>query len=193
MSLPSTYPPLARLLAVAAAVTAFAYLLPATAEARHGRPSTCASSSANPHAVAYTAARSSLLCLINRERRKRGLTGLRYNRRLAIAAGRHARDMARRGYFAHRSLDGRNFVDRITRARYVRRGHRGWLLGENLAWGSGSRATPRAIMRAWMRSPSHRRNILNRRFREIGIAFSLRAPFAGAPRAATYVTEFGRR
>ncbi|MEX2194586.1 MAG: CAP domain-containing protein [Thermoleophilaceae bacterium] len=184
-----------RLLAAALVAAALVPLAPAAADARvrTSGPATCASSSANPHAVAYTAVRSATLCLLNRERRKRGLRGLRYNRRLAKAAGRHAWDMVRKGYFAHDSQDGRDFVNRIMRTRYVRSRRGGWVLGENLAWGSGSRATPRSIVRAWMRSRGHRRNILNRRFREIGVAFVLRAPVRGQGRAATYVTEFGAR
>lgn len=195
MSVSRTRPALLRLPAAALAAAALLSLAPASADAavRGSGPAGCASSSANPHAVAYTAARSATLCLLNRERRKRGLRGLRYNRRLAKAAGRHAWDMVRRGYFSHDSLDGRDFVDRIMRTRYVRGGRGGWVLGENLAWGSGDRATPRSIVRAWMNSPGHRRNILNRRFREIGVALVLHAPEHNQGRAATYVTEFGAR
>lgn len=195
MSVPCTRRALSRLLVAALVAALLASLAPAAADARVRRsgPAGCASSSANPHAVAYTAARSAVLCLLNRERRKRGLSGLRYNRRLAKAAGRHAWDMVRKGYFAHDSLDGRDFVDRIMRTRYVRGRRGGWILGENLAWGSGSRATPRSIVRAWMRSRGHRRNILSRRYREIGVALVLRAPVRGQGRAVTYVTEFGRR
>jgi uncharacterized protein YkwD len=46
---------------------------------------------------------------------------------------------------------------------------------------------------AWMNSPGHRRNILNRRFREIGIGVVFHAPTMNAPVAATYTTEFGYR
>lgn len=195
MSVTRIRPASTRLLAATLAAAVLISLAPAAADAaaRRSGPAGCASSSANPHVVAYTSARSATLCLLNQERRKRGLRGLRYNRRLAIAAGRHARDMVRRGYFSHNSLDGRDFVDRILRTRYIRGRRGGWSLGENLAWGSGDRATPRSIVRAWMRSPGHRRNILNRRFREIGVALVLSAPERNQGRAATYVTEFGAR
>lgn len=183
-----------RALALALVATALASLAPAPADARRSRSeAACASASAQPHSARYVVVRRATLCLINAERRRRGMRGLRLNRRLGKAARRHARDMTRRGYFSHDSLDGRTFVDRIMRTRYVR-GRRGnWVLGENLAWGSGRRATPRAIVRAWMRSRGHRRNILNRRFREIGVAFVRDAPVGDARRAATFVTEFGRR
>jgi uncharacterized protein YkwD len=42
-----------------------------------------------------------------------------------------------------------------------------------------------------MRSPGHRRNILTRGFREIGIAIVDGAPVGGVGDAATYATEFG--
>lgn len=175
----------ALLLALAVASAAPA----AAADARTG----CASASAQPHAAAYVVVRGATLCLVNAERRRRGLRPLRYDRRLAKAASRHARDMVRNRYFSHDSPDGRDFVERIMRTRYVRSRRGGWVLGENLAWGSGSLASPRAIVRAWMRSPGHRRNVLNRRFREIGVAFVRGAPVRGAGLAATYVTEFGAR
>jgi uncharacterized protein YkwD len=79
---------------------------------------------------------------------------------------------------------------RIKRTNYLR-GARGWTLGENLAWGTGSAATPARIVSAWMHSPGHRRNILDRRYREFGIGLALGAPTGGP--GATYVNEFGRR
>ena len=44
-----------------------------------------------------------------------------------------------------------------------------------------------------MGSPPHRANILNRRFREIGIGVVLGAPQPGTDHAATYATSFGTR
>jgi uncharacterized protein YkwD len=66
-------------------------------------------------------------------------------------------------------------------------------VGENIAWGSQELATPRSIVNGWMHSPGHRANILNRRFREIGIGVSRGAPEPGFDRAATYATDFGAR
>ena len=101
---------------------------------------------------------------MNAERAKHGMRPLRINRRLSDAAHRHARDMVRRDYFSHDSLAGASFVDRIRRTGYLR-GPRAWIVGENLAWGSGNRSHAAAIVRAWMKSPGHRANILQRRFR----------------------------
>jgi uncharacterized protein YkwD len=59
---------------------------------------------------------------------------------------------------------------------------------------SGDLATPRQSVVAWLNSPGHRRNMLNRKFRDIGIGITIGAPedISGQP-AATYATEFGTR
>lgn len=138
-------------------------------------------------------ARSATLCLLNAERTARGLGKLRPHRRLAIAAARHTRDMVRRQYFAHDSLNGRSFDDRIQATGYFNSAN-GWTAGENLAWGSASQSTPRLIVAAWMASHGHRDNILNPRFTQIGIAILAGAPVPGvAGDAATYTAEFGNR
>jgi uncharacterized protein YkwD len=47
------------------------------------------------------------------------------------------------------------------------------------------------MVRAWMDSPGHRTNILNRRFRDIGIGIVVGTP--SGPGGATYTTDFGTR
>ena len=131
-------------------------------------------------------------CLLNGERTKRRMRKLRLNGRLSVAATRHAGDMVRRDYFSHDSVNGQSFVDRIKRTGYLQSAS-SWYVGENLAWGAGERSTPRSQLRAWMNSPGHRANILNRRFREVGIGIAVGAPQGRWDEAATYATEFGRR
>jgi uncharacterized protein YkwD len=134
------------------------------------------------------------VCLINVERRTRGLPPLRANRQLARAGLDHARDMVNRAYFSHETLGGGGFIGRI-KARGYMAGRGSWTVGENLAWGGGSSGTPRVIMTTWMASPTHRANILNRRFRDIGLGLVIGAPVQGgrAAQAATYGNEFGVR
>ncbi len=60
-----------------------------------------------------------VVCLINAERRTRGLAVLASNGKLARAARHHSADMVARGYFAHTSPDGRTFGARLA-ARRVR-------------------------------------------------------------------------
>jgi uncharacterized protein YkwD len=131
---------------------------------------------------------------INRVRQGRGLRPLQGNRRLAAAADFHSRDMGRRGYFAHESADGTPFWQRVRRF-YAARGFRDWSVGENLIWGTDRYAAAFAV-RKWMASAPHRRNILTRTWREIGVGavFFAHAPGEYGGRAVTIVTaDFGSR
>ena len=151
----------------------------------------CESAGATPSNVAKRTVVRATLCTLNAERDRYGLSPLKLNRKLSKAARRHARDMVRRDYFAHDSLGGGTFVDRIRHAGYMK-GANAWSVGENLAWGSHDRAAPRAITEMWMTSAGHRANILSASFREVGIGLAIGAPGGRGP-AATYATEFGSR
>lgn len=178
--------PIRRLALALLAVCAVLSLQPAVSSAA----SPCAKGDQMPMTMSAKARNATTLCLINRERSKQGLRALRSNGKLALAARRHSSDMARNDYFGHDSRDGSRFSARIARTGWMK-GRSGWTVGENLAWGSGNLATPRAIVRAWMGSPGHRRNILQPRFRLIGIGIVAGAPVRGAHHAATYTTDFG--
>jgi uncharacterized protein YkwD len=137
---------------------------------------------------------SAIATRINQVRRARGLEALRSNRRLAAAADFHSRDMGRRGYFEHESADGTPFWRRIRRF-YVARGFRSWMVGENLLWAT-DRFGARLAVREWMKSRPHRKNILSRAWREIGIgaAYFPSAPGEYEGRSVTIVTtDFGAR
>jgi len=126
-------------------------------------------------------ARAVLLCLVNRERRAAGLAPLRRDRRIARAATRHARDMARRGYFAHQRSGGPDLGARLSRA-----GWRGSAWGEAIASGCGASGAPRAIVDLWLASPPHRAILLGARYRVAGVGV------ASARRCTTWVLDVGR-
>jgi uncharacterized protein YkwD len=133
--------------------------------------------------------RDAILCLHNQIRRDRGLPLLRANGRLRDAAEGHSENMVSRGFFDHTTPTGVTMVDRILRSRYTNR-NQGWTLGENLAWATGTMATPRGVVKMWMNSPGHRANILKRAYREIGVGVVTGTP-TGSSRGATYTTDFG--
>ena len=149
--------------------------------------SACPGANEEPTAVSLGVTERATFCLINRERTTRGIRKLRRNPRLDLASRRHARSMAARNFFEHG-----NFVGRIRSAKYLQ-GARGWRLGENIAWGSGTLSTPNEIVDAWMESPGHRANILQRGFREIGIGIARGTPNRSYEDGATYATDFGTR
>ena len=135
------------------------------------------------------AIRAAVLCLHNQIRADRGLPLLRENARLRRAAAAHSSDMVSRGFFEHTTPDGVTMVERIMATRYASP-RVGWAIGENLAWGTGNLATPRAIMKAWMDSPGHRANVVTRAYREIGIGVVTGVP-SDRGAGATYTADFG--
>jgi uncharacterized protein YkwD len=170
-----------------------AVVLPAGAAQASSRScqiaSVAATANAMPTNASMHASQRETLCLLNQERAKHGLRPLRLNKRLSRASLHHSRSMIHKRYFQHG-----NFVARILNVRYVSR-RQAWLLGENIAWGSGSLGTPAKMVRAWMNSSGHRANILSRRFRDVGIGIALGAPAVvhASSGAATYTTDFGVR
>lgn len=107
-----------------------------------------------------------VLELVNKERAKAGLSPVRYNGTLDNAAEKHARHMGLVGRMAHDGIGDGDPGERI-RAEGFRRG---W--GENVATGQSS---PEQVVREWMNSPSHRRNILDPNFRSLGVAYTTAA------------------
>ena len=154
--------------------------------------STCGQANANPNQLSRTTTARVTVCLLNAERHARGLAPLALNRVLSRAATRHSRDMVARHYFSHTEPGGRALVTRIRQAGYLRRPAAG-------AWARtsrgerGARARRRAIVRAWMHSPPHRKAILTRSYRDVGLGVVSGIPQPVQGRGATYTADFGVR
>ncbi len=103
-----------------------------------------------------------LVDLTNGDRSGDNLAGLRVSPALTAAAQAKADDMALHSYFAHTSPDGKNSWYWFRQAGYTF-----LYAGENLAVDFSDSVD---VENAWMNSPSHRENILNEHFTEIGIA-----------------------
>lgn len=103
-----------------------------------------------------------LVDLANEERSVTGSSRLVVNEKLVLAAQLKANDMAEKSYFAHTSPEGITPWHWFGQAEYQY-----VYAGENLAV-NFSRAED--VQRAWMNSPLHRANILNNRYKEVGIA-----------------------
>ena len=161
-------------------------VLPAAASGRG-----CASAGAGAADASVKSLTNAVICLINRERTRQGLGRLAVGKRLWLAAYGHAQDMRDNRYFAHTSLDGRSFVDRIRAARYLE-GHEDgpWTLGEDIAWAPEQSSQPATIVAAFMNSPEHRAVILDPRHVELGVGF-LRGTPEGDADGATVVVDFG--
>jgi uncharacterized protein YkwD len=124
-----------------------------------------------------------VLELTNEERAKYNLKPLKLQPNLTDAAMWKAKDMATKGYFAHEDPDGRDFSDRINSF-----GYKAWgFVGENIAAGQ---ITPEEVVKSWMESPGHRKNILKPQYCEIGIGF---VSDSKSEYGQYWVQEFGTR
>lgn len=99
----------------------------------------------------------------NIERTKRGLKPLTVQNKLSISANSKTDDLFDQQYFEHVSPSGLSVADLAKDA-----GYEFEIIAENLALGNfGSN---QKLVAAWMNSPTHRANILNPKFTEIGVA-----------------------
>jgi hypothetical protein len=119
-----------------------------------------------PAAVVFSSAisQANIIALTNATRESLGLSDLTPNSQLQAAAQAKADDMMLNHYFAHTSPAGKTPWDWIHTAGYMYT-----LAGENLA---AHYETSEDVTSGWLASPTHRANIVNERFSEIGIGIS---------------------
>ncbi len=104
--------------------------------------------------------------LINEERAKVNAPPLAYSPVLERVAQSHSDDMAEHNFFGHNSLNGLTFVNRIRNA-----GYNFTAAAENLFAGNGPYDDASYVVNTWLRSTSHRENMLNPIFTEVGIGY----------------------
>jgi uncharacterized protein YkwD len=109
-----------------------------------------------------------LVAAVNRARRTHGLRPLAYSGPLTSAATGHARALATAGTFTHAWPTTGQFFSSWIRGFYPARGYRAWSAGENLLWASPG-FTPASAVQQWLESPAHRRVLLTKSWRELGI------------------------
>ncbi len=119
--------------------------------------------------------RSSVVHLTNVARAAAGCSkSLKVRSKLTKAAQAHANDMAKKRYLQHDSANGTVWWKRIKKHGYKNPG------GENIARGFPSAVS---VVKAWLASPGHRKNIRNCQFRTIGIGFNTNGDY--------WVQDFG--
>lgn len=109
---------------------------------------------------------TTITSLTNRVRDAKGLRPLSTSRRLDIAANRFSAILAHLQELSH-TADGQDLTARAQATNYPFR-----RLGENIGWTSKRQveeAIAADLVKRWMDSRGHRRNILERRFRDIGV------------------------
>ena len=109
--------------------------------------------------ASYSAAQ--IIALTNVKRAENGLPAFSENTKLDNAAQGKSQDMFANNYWAHFSPQGKSPWNFITGA-----GYHYIYAGENLARDFND---AQSVVNAWMASPSHRSNILDKNFKEIGV------------------------
>jgi uncharacterized protein YkwD len=127
---------------------------------------------------------SGLLQSTNQQRIANGQKGLTLNQELVVAAQNKANDMVARNYWSHNTPDGQEpwvFIDNA--------GYKYLKAGENLAYGF---ATSNDTVSGWMNSPSHRENLLDSAFSEVGFGYANSSNFNSAGNQTVVVAMYGK-
>lgn len=134
--------------------------------------------------TAELSGQTELLKEVNKARTSRGLAPLRLSTVLSRPARQHSAYLARTGQLDHNGADGRPFYVRLYKAGFPRTR----AVGENLGL-SGGCATDLAktMVDMWLDSPGHRKNLLSRQFKVVGIAVVA----ATDCNSTVYATDFG--
>jgi uncharacterized protein YkwD len=126
-----------------------------------------------------SATESAYLRAVNQARAAYGLKTVRYDATLTRAARSHSAEMLRGNYFAHGAF----------RTRMIQFHVRGPFVGENLAWGDDSYASPASVIQHWLASPEHRANLLRPTFTRIGLG-AVQGTFRGGGGTTVLTADF---
>jgi uncharacterized protein YkwD len=147
----------------------------------------------NP-AASLSSLERGVLTDINALRASHNLPTLRLSASLTDAARAHSVEMETDGYFEHNSFDGTAFWKRI-QSFYPTASFSFWSVGENLLWSSPD-VDAHGALTMWLNSPEHRKNMLDPRWREIGVSAVHEAAAPGVYRGldvTIVTTDFGVR
>ncbi len=98
----------------------------------------------------------------NSIRQAQGLSPVESNQQLSSAAVAQANDMLQKNYFSHVSPDGTSPWSWVNQA-----GYQYTAIGENLADNFSDASD---VVNAWLQSSTHRANLLNPNFQDVGVA-----------------------
>ena len=137
--------------------------------------------------------RSSVLCLVNGARRRRGVRSARYSPALRRAATGLSRAMVAARNFSHYGPGGSTVASRVSRTGYLTDAS-SFQVAENIGTGRGrADGSAMAVVREWMHSAEHRANILDPGLRDFGVGVARGDPLGAGRNSATYTLDFGAR
>ncbi len=167
------------LAARAVLVTAVVIASMSVVSAASARGRGCAQAHTPIAATSRAALQRAVVCLVDQQRRERGLPALQENARLNRSAQGWTDTMVALRDFTH----GADFAARITAV-----GFRWSSVGENIATGFN---TPASVVGGWMASTGHCQNILNPQFRYLGVGVSDHSIAGVSSGGGTWTQDFG--
>nr|WP_306572494.1 CAP domain-containing protein [Bacillus sp. AFS031507] len=135
----------------------------ATPQPVQQQPVTATPPSSTPITSSLSAYEQKVVDLTNQERAKNGLPALKVDVTLSKMAHEKSRDMSANGYFSHTSPTYGSPFDMMKKYGITYR-----YAGENIAMGQ---RTPEEVVKAWMNSEGHRKNILSPNYNYIGVGY----------------------
>jgi len=106
--------------------------------------------------------------LVNAQRQKSRLNDLIWDDKLARMARSYSKKMAKENFFAHADFDGKTVVERAEDSNV-----KNWRkIGENLFYFEGNHNFDALAVKSWMKSPTHRQNILDENWTATGIGIA---------------------
>lgn len=135
-------------------------------------------------AYATNVSQAGLLQATNSQRSTAGAGALTLNSKLSQAAQAKANDMTTRDYWSHNTPDGEEpwvFI--------IDTGYSYLKAGENLAYGF---ATSNDTVTGWMNSPTHKANMLDVDYSEVGFGYANSSDFNSAGEETVVVAMYGK-
>lgn len=127
---------------------------------------------------------SSLLTYTNAHRADLGLSQLELNEQLDAAAQAKAEDMVNNNYWSHNSPTGKSPWSFV-----IGSGYNYAAAGENLAFGFTDADD---VIKAWMNSAEHRRNISSTSYRQVGFGLATSPNYVGQSKQTVVVALYAR-
>jgi uncharacterized protein YkwD len=184
-----------RLFGAAAVAAACAALLASLAFAQGGggggggNAGDCKHASDAIKEVSTPQLRTAVFCLLNKERSRHARSRLSLSKKLAKAAQAHTDTMVETNCLSHSCPGEPDLEGRIKKSGYLKGAHR-WQFAEN----TGCGLSAESMVANWMASTFHRVNILDKKFRDLGIGLSdQRVPKRCSEGYGTFTTVFAYR
>jgi uncharacterized protein YkwD len=123
----------------------------------------------DPHNIDYSLLNAAIFYCTNLQRYKYKMIPLKHSSALERAAQKHSKNMVKKNFYSHRN---HSRVNKTVKDRLESEGIKGGYIGENISWDFEKDPSywsfALLVVKGWMGSPGHKRNILDKDFKYLG-------------------------